>query len=94
MELNEMIKVMQHYENGGEVELKSRNTNSIEWEVAYNPNWHWGSFDYRIKKPKIIIEEWLCLNFHGDFVVMTTSNIDGYVYHKKVKLLKTYEVEL
>ena len=50
---------------------------------------------YRIKEPnqKVIIEKWLCRDYHGNFIVIETTGIDEY-YYKKVKLIKSYEVEL
>ena len=96
MELEEKINVMIDYNNGGEVELKSRDTNSIEWETTNNPNWNWGSFDYRIKEPKgkVTIEKWLCQNDRGAFISLKTSKIDDYLYCKQIKLIESYEVEL
>lgn len=92
MELKEMIKVMQHYENGGEVEVYKND----RWTIGVNPIWDWDNFDYRIKEPKqkVTIEKWLCRNNQGEFIAIETSNINVYEYHKKVKLLESYEVEL
>ena len=62
-ELSEMIKVMQHYENGGEIEFKRKIEHVIRWEkLLTDPEWNWDVFDYRIKetKQKITIEKWLC----------------------------------
>ena len=50
MKLSEMIKVMQHYENGGEVEYAK--TGFEYWEKANHPRWNWPDYNYRIKKPK------------------------------------------
>ena len=101
MELKEMIKVMQHYDSGGVVEFSEDDFKTILGESNKEDSdedlgWDWDTFKYRIKqqKQKVTIEEWLCQNIKEDFVVIVTSNIDGYEYHKKVKLLKTYEVEL
>ena len=55
MELKEMIKVMQHYENGGEVEFKQKIEDDTKWRLAC-PNWNWDSFGYRIKKQKVTID--------------------------------------
>ena len=58
MELKEMIKVMQHYADGGEVEVYKND----RWTIGVNPIWDWDTFDYRIKeqKQKVTIEKWLC----------------------------------
>ena len=94
MELKEMIKVMQHYENGGEVEYAK--IGSDDWELASHPCWNWSKYKYRIKEPKqkVTIEKWLCQNNQEEFIAIETSNIDGYGYLKKVKLIESYEVEL
>lgn len=92
MELKEMIKVMQHYADGGEVEVYKND----RWTIGVNPIWDWDNFDYRIKEPKqkVTIEKWLCRNNQGEFIAIETSNIDLYEYHKKIKLIESYEVEL
>ena len=96
MKLIEMIEVMQHFENGGEVECSSKGKGL--WNTLLNSNhyWNWQTMDYRIKEPKqkITIEKWLCQNDKGIFITIETSNIDEYVYYKKVKLIKSYVVEL
>ncbi len=100
MELKEMIKVMQHFDNNGEIEYSHNKFNNVFGEAIKkhdgNLGWDWHTYTYRIKeqKQKVTIEKWLCQNIKGDFVVIITSNIDGYEYHKKVKLIETYEVEL
>ena len=94
MELCEMIKVMQHFDNGREVEIKTKR--SDDWEEVTTPSWNWFEYDYRIKEPKqkVTIEKWLCRNHHGNFIVIETTNIDNYTLYEKVKLIKSYEVEL
>ena len=93
MELKEMIKVMQHYENGGEIECVEKGNDN--WEIVTKPLWNFDEFDYRIKeqKQKVTIEKWLCRDYHGNFIVIETTGIDEY-YYKKVKLIESYEVEL
>ena len=99
MELKEMIKVMQHYEEGGEVEFSRDNFKTILGTVnkKYDGDlsWDWATYTYRIKesKQKVTIEKWLCRDYHGNFIVIETTGIDEY-YYKKVKLIKSYEVEL
>ena len=94
MELKEMIKVMQHFDNGGEVEYSNRESNI--WNRASAPVWDWTKFNYRIKeqKQKVAIEKWLCLDNQGNHIIVETSNIDGYRYLEKVKLIESYEIEL
>ncbi len=96
MELSEMIKVMQHYADGGEVECSTKGKGL--WNTLSNSThyWNWQTMDYRIKeqKQKVTIEKWLFQNDKGTFITIETSNIDEYVYYKKVKLIESYEVEL
>ena len=97
MELKEMIKVMTHYLNGGEVEFKRTIEDDTKWEKLLRvPVWNWERFDYRIKEPKqkVTIEKWLCRDKHEDLIIIETSNIDNYTLYEKVKLIESYEVEL
>ena len=96
MELKEMIKVMQHFENGGEVECERQKDNKGKWTLTCSPSWSWIDYKYRIREPKqkVTIEKWLCSDKQGNFVIFETSDIEGYFYYEKVKLLETYEVEL
>ena len=90
MELSEMIKVMQHYENGGSVEVYKTD----RWVTGVNPIWDWDTFDYRIKEQKVTIEKWLCRDRQGDFIVIEILNSDNYGLYEKIKLIESYEVEL
>lgn len=98
MELSEMIKVMTHYLNGGEVEVYKND----RWTIGVNPIWDWDTFDYRIKeqKQKVTIEKWLCEyvgceELKGSKRFFTIEKVVPFeVAGKKVKLLETYEVEL
>ena len=95
MELNEMIKVMQHYENGGEVECKSEFDSG--WEECHSPIWDWSLYDYRIKeqKQKVVIERWLIKDNDGRFFIKEgDKRYMSYNFRHKVKLLETYEVEI
>ena len=101
MELKEMIKVMQHFDNGGDVEYSGDNFETI-FGIANNkknPNglsWDWFSLQYRIKdqKQKVTIEKWLCRDKQGDFLIIEASNINKYKLHEKVKFIESYEIEL
>ena len=90
MKVKEMIKVMEHFENGGEIEIYKTG----RWTIVVNPIWDWKNFDYRIKKPKVTIEKWLFRDKQGDFLVIEISNADNYKQYEKLKLIKSYEVEL
>ena len=98
MELKEMIKVMTHYLNGGEVEFKRTIEDDIKWEKLLPvPVWNWERFDYRIKEEnqKVTIEKWLCRNSkQEEFVIYETSNVDKNRQLEKIKFIESYEVEL
>ena len=93
MELKEMIKVMQHFADGGEVECSIKEENN--WINFSSYCWNWETRDYRIKetKQKVTIEKWLFRDKQGDFLVIEISNADNYKQYEKVKLIESYEVE-
>lgn len=45
--IDEMIKIMEHFKNGGEVEVSS---DKLHWHLEKSPKWNWGNVDYRIKE--------------------------------------------
>ena len=100
MELCEMIKVMQHYQNDGDIEFSRDNFKTILGTVnkKYDGDlsWNWSDYNYRIKpeKQKVTIEKWLFRDKQGDFLVIEISNADNYKQYEKVKLIESYEVEL
>ena len=97
MELKEMIKVIQHYENGGDVEFKRTIEDDTKWEKLLPvPVWNWERFDYRIKeeKQKVTIEKWLCRDNDEEFVIYETSNVDKNRELAKIKFIESYEIEL
>ena len=101
MELKEMIKVMQHYDNCGEVEFSKDEFKTIIGEANKEDDgklcWDWDEFDYRIKEPKqkVTIEKWLMQStIDKEYRMFETSLVDTVVNFKKVKLIKSYEVEL
>lgn len=97
--IQEQIKVMQHYANGGEVEHRQRSFNNNNmWELMTEikeMQFNFADFDYRIKKQKktIIIEKWLVQFDDEEYRIMHSSDIDKSTA-TKIKLLETYEVEL
>ena len=95
MELKEMIKVMEHYDNCGEVEVRLKNNNRDIWGPASNPSWNWKTYDYRIKKPKVTIEKWLIKDVNSsEHFIMESSDVDKHKHYEKVKLIESYEIEL
>ena len=94
-----MIKVMQHYDNGGEIEFSKDEFKTIIGEANKEDDgklcWDWNEFAYRIKKiTKVTIEKWLCRDKHENLIIIETSSIDNYKKYEKVKLIESYEVEL
>ena len=96
MELKKMIEIMQHFENGGEVEINSKNGNC--WTKITSPSWDWVYHEYRIKpkKQKVTIEKWLIKDVNnGEYFIMESSEIETYYKHyEQIKLIESYEVEL
>ena len=45
----EMIEVMQHFDNGGEIEYAYYLSENI-WTSTNCPNWDWSNTNYRIKQ--------------------------------------------
>ena len=103
MELKEMIKVMQHFADGGEVEFSDDNFETVlgESKMADDGDlcWNWDEYDYQIKhlKQKVTIEKWLIEENDIKFVV-ETSDIDSWLKSfptaQKLKLIESYEVEM
>ena len=97
MELKEMIKVIQHYENGGVVQRCNFGSHNYSDITTEGYLFNFCDYKYRIKeeKQKVTIEKWLCSDKQGGLVVIETTNIEEYTYiTKKLKLIKSYEVEL
>ena len=103
MTLREKIEVMQAFERGEYVEVRTDKTVAGQWSVTIDPLWNWKEFEYRIKpksKQTITIEKWLIYdNLSKSYSIAEESNIDCYIsddraYLSKIKLLDTYEVEL
>ena len=101
MELKEMIKVMEHFADGGKVKFKRKDINITTWSDAEFPNWNWNDFEYLIKeqKQKVTIEKWLLKDAsNGEYFIYDSSRVDLYLKEtisiEKVKLIKSYEVEL
>ena len=93
-DLKEQIEIMTHYLNGGEIECSIKRQQ--DWKSYSSYYWNWQKMDYRIKKPKqkVTIEKWLCRDNNSDIVIFETSNVDKHRELEKVKLIKTYKIEL
>ena len=101
MELKEIIKVMQHFEDGGVVEFSDDKFKTLLGEANKEDDgelcWNWDEFDYRIKeqKQKVTIETWLMQStIDKEYRIVETSLVDTVVNFKKIKLIESYEVEL
>ncbi len=95
MKLSEMIKVMQHFEDGGEIEINSKNGNY--WTKITSPSWDWIYYKYRIKeqKQKVTIEKWVMQDtIDKEYRIIETSLVDALINFKTIKLIESYEVEL
>ena len=101
MTTQEKIAVMQHYADGGQIEL--RNDGTEIWVLSSSPSieWNWSNNEYRIykeQKPKqtVVIEKWLTTNGYEYFVIEGEKERIRGIFEAKflVKLLDTYEVEL
>lgn len=98
MELKEMIKVMTHYLNGGEVECCVKGEDN--WITLSSYYWNWYTTNYRIKeqKQKVTIEKWLIKDVDsGEHFIIKLSDVDlalKALNGCKVKLIESYEVEL
>ena len=100
MELKEMIKVMQHYDDGGTVEFSE---NGFKLGTANKKDdgllcWDWDTYTYRTIDPKqkVTIEKWLIKDVNnGEYFIMESSEIETYYKHyEQIKLIESYEVEL
>jgi len=58
---DEMIRVIEHHKNGGEVEYRYKSKGVEPWTNAEEPLWDFDRYDYRIKeKPKTkTVYEWM-----------------------------------
>lgn len=89
-ETKEAIKVMQHYADGGAIQLSRKNAN--DWtDVDFKPRWDWMTRDYRIKPtPKLrpyTFEE-LCeaVKKHGIVVRDNESQVYTIVYFNEAHI--------
>lgn len=49
MTTKEMIKIMEAFENGAEIECNYKNND--KWFKVYTPIWDWDNHNYRVKQP-------------------------------------------
>lgn len=72
MTTEEMIAVMQHYANGGAVQMKEDRSGT--WVDVNTPLWCWGETQYRIKPAERKAREWwLITAADGDEVTVTDA---------------------
>ena len=89
-ETKKAIEVMQHFENGGEVQILVYDYGGRqEWEDCPNPDWNWDYHTYRIKpQPMKVTEEekkiigrsliWTKCKKTGHVDYYLTNEIDSY----------------
>ena len=90
--IEEQIAVMQHFANGGKVEVFDSGYES--WEEFENTDFNWGCRDYRIKEKKqtVTIEKWL-VKVDNDYKIIEASS-GWFDFGKMIKLLETYEIDI
>jgi hypothetical protein len=55
MNIQEQIRVMQHFADGGKIESRCNlNKNNEAWVLCAHPVWNWNTFSYRIKKEPVV----------------------------------------
>ena len=102
-DLKEQIEIMTHYLNGGEIEFSDDKFKTLLGEANKEDDgelcWNWDEFDYRIKEPKqtVTIEKWL-ISYEDDIYQVLTGSTNFFKKNihpqAKIKLLKSYEIEL
>lgn len=100
-DLKEQIEIMTHYLNGGDVEYSEDGFKTVLCTVNKERDgdlsWNWSDYTYRIKeqKQKVTIEKWLIKDVNSsEHLILESSDVDKYKLYEKVKLIKSYEVEL
>lgn len=90
--IKEQIAVMQHFANGGKVEVFDSGYES--WEELENTDFNWGYRDYRIKEKKqtVTIEKWV-VKVNNEYVVYEASS-RWFDFGEKIKLLDSYEIDI
>lgn len=97
-ERSEQDKVMQHFVDGGEVELFATGDN--KWILHEYPNWDWENYEYRIKPKLPEVGKWYekcghkfkCIGYefntyvfmYKDGSVFTNSSNDDFTNFKQV----------
>ena len=95
--IKEMIKVMQHYADGGAIQRCNFGSHNYSDITTEGYLFNFCDYKYRIKKEKVTIEKWLIEENDIKFVV-ETSDIDSWLESfptaQKLKLIESYEVEI
>jgi len=88
----EIIAVVQHHEDGGEVEVRSKEGSA--WVLAHMPIWDFCDCDYRAKpEQKKKVWFWSLLGINGRWFMSTTMFTEEGVreYHKSSKEFEKIE---
>ena len=101
MKLKEMIKVIQHYADGGAIQRCNFGSHNYSDITTEGYLFNFCDYNYRIKelKQKVTIEKWLMKDAsNGEYFIYESSRVDLYLKEtfnsEKVKLIESYEVEL
>ena len=101
MKLKEMIKVIQHYADGGAIQRCNFGSHNYSDITTEGYLFNFCDYKYRIKekKQKVTIEKWLIKDVDsGEHFIIGTSDIElnlkDFPEWKKLKLIESYEVEL
>ena len=86
MEIKEMIKILQAFENGEEIECLSMNKLIPNWRNFDSLNFNFTSYTYRIK-PK---QEYIPFDYNDDLVgkVVRSNKPNKVVNHPKLLIIK------
>jgi len=92
MYINEMVSVLQHYENGDEVEFTPSGTKLWHPTNHIKPRWDFDKYDYQIKKtPKTkTVYEWMFKDNLGNWFVSNNLFTEEEVVYLSSLLLKIH----
>ena len=96
-DLKEQIEIMTHYLNGGAIQRCNFGSHNYSDITTEGYLFNFCDYKYRIKEPKqkVTIEKWLMQStIDKEYRIFETSLVDTVVNFKKIKFIKSYEVEL
>jgi len=90
---DEMVAVIEHHKNGGEVEYSYQDKGI--WSDCFSPSWNFDTYDYRIKENPTTktVYEFMFLKENGEWFISDTLKTEeelnayiaeyGYTAHQK-----------